>query len=182
MRGAVRGPQHYGHRFCFGVVWCGTYCFICFLENNKQSSNNCFWKIWWPWEVPIKIISYCWSAGWLATGPLRLVGLVGWLMCLRLAGTEVCWWHWSWHPVTCLECCWSTGCQLRLDSLVVRGWILLVCWWVVAALVSNDCHCNERWHDMQLWWWIGAMWHLLLWCLLTVLLCGLLLLLYWLMC
>ena len=30
---------------------------------------------------------------WLATGPLRLVGLVGqdgWLMCLLMAGTEAC--------------------------------------------------------------------------------------------
>ena len=27
---------------------------------------------------------------WLATGPVRLVGLVGWLMCLLLTGTEVC--------------------------------------------------------------------------------------------
>ena len=61
--------------FVFGVFfWCCVVwgiCFICFLENNKQSSNNCLEDL-----------------AALATGPLRLVGLVGWLMCLPLPGTE----------------------------------------------------------------------------------------------
>ena len=70
--------------FFFFFVLCGVGHFFFFFFENNNSSSNCFWKIWRPSEGPIKIISYCyWS-------PQRLGGLVGWLMCLLLAGTEAC--------------------------------------------------------------------------------------------
>ena len=55
------------------VVW-GIY----YLKISNNSTNN--------WQPREKLLLIC----WLATGPLRLVGLVGWLMCLLLAGTEAC--------------------------------------------------------------------------------------------
>ena len=141
--------------------------------------------IWRPWEGPIKLSTkLIW---WLATGPLRLVGLVGlagligWLMCLLLDGTRCV----DGTEADILWCVWNVAEVLPVNWGWIRWWWEGESWWCAgewwAALASNVWRCHRWWHDMLLCW-RGALRHVLLWCLLTVGLCGLLLLLYWLMC